>query len=403
MKNTKEQISHRWLYLIKQGVTHINARLVILLAESFSLIAFFLHGYCGGSLLVGGKESRRDGQYPMYSISDLSIRWHPDNRYLMTRFGIVSLMPGAQVAKPLRFYRLSEDTGPSFLKEGCDWDPQSDRIVFSQQLPGSSEAEIFITPVTKFTPKKVVGSSFGLYNAVPAWEPTGKRIAFLSVKKKFPNHGRLAIIHPDGSGAKILAEGFIYSERLLWSPKGHNILLTMSNLQPGNENFRTVVINVDTGHSQQVLLSGVGSNDERLGRYAGWSPDGQTIAFCADKPDIALYGDMRRGICLWHMRDHSTSVLLPPKREAPSCEYATWSPDGKYIAFLQGEVQGQTNRLAVINVRTGQVRELYPGPKDSFIGPPCWSPDGRSLAVITGDPGLILKITLDEKPHVSPL
>jgi hypothetical protein len=127
--------------------------------------------------LYGFREARRS-IYDYVPRFDYAVRWHPNNRYLLSRFGIVALAPKASIARPLRFDKIR--LRDSFMEGGCDWDPKAERLVLSR-LPGKYGAfELFLTPVAKLALTKLVGADFGAYNVCPSWEPTGERIAFLS-------------------------------------------------------------------------------------------------------------------------------------------------------------------------------------------------------------------------------
>jgi len=63
-----------------------------------------------------------------------------------------------------------------------------------------------------------------------------------------------------------------------------------------------------------------------------------------------------------------------------ACSQATWSPDGKRIAFVVMLERGESFHLYVAPTDGGKGRLLWKS--DSRIGPPIWSPDGTTLAVV---------------------
>jgi len=63
-----------------------------------------------------------------------------------------------------------------------------------------------------------------------------------------------------------------------------------------------------------------------------------------------------------------------------ACSQATWSPDGKHLAFVS-EAGGKAQfHLYVASTDGGKVRELWH--TDALLGAPVWSPDGKTLAVV---------------------
>jgi dipeptidyl aminopeptidase/acylaminoacyl peptidase len=128
-----------------------------------------------------------------------------------------------------------------------------------------------------------------------------------------------------------------------------------------------------------------------------WSPDGRRIAFLSDagkKDQLELYVVDAAGGSPPRQLTRLTGFLAEP----------TWSPDGKTVAFLftenapraagplqpmtppSGQIEQQVyeQRLAVVDVATGKVREV--SPPDLYVYEYDWSPDGAHF-VSTGAHG----------------
>jgi TolB protein len=101
------------------------------------------------------------------------------------------------------------DTSPSFSPNGA-------QIVFESDRGGSQQ--VYVMPASGGEAKRI---SFGegAY-AQPAWSPRGDYIAFTKQKG-----GRfsIGIMKPDGSGERILTEGF-HNESPTWAPNGQYIM-----------------------------------------------------------------------------------------------------------------------------------------------------------------------------------
>jgi Tol biopolymer transport system component len=115
----------------------------------------------------------------------------------------------------------------------------------------------------------------------------------------------------------------------------------------------------------------------------GWTPDGRQVI-----------------VASWNYATRQDSISLASIEAAPSAERSqriitssasagvtlgTMSPDGRWVAFRVGELEGFAPRIAVVLAsggdRTGW-RFITPGvePADK----PCWSDDGRTLYFVSG-------------------
>lgn len=98
---------------------------------------------------------------------------------------------------------------------------------------------------------------------------------------------------------------------------------------------------------------------------AVWSPDGRRIA-C--KSNIG-------GLVELVVLDPFEHTVRQMTHDSASEDEFAWSPDGREIAFTRVEGLGQN--IYVINVETGQTRQLT---NARFNFSPVWSPDGRWIA-----------------------
>jgi TolB protein len=113
-----------------------------------------------------------------------------------------------------------------------------------------------------------------------------------------------------------------------------------------------------------LRLAGIG----RPWLELAWSPDWKKIAFVAgENGDISVINADGSGL-----RNVTNTVTT-------SFDFA-WSPDGRRIAYLDYEgLRGASAPLYVVNADgTGKQRLTRPLMVD--LGPPSWSPDGRTIA-----------------------
>ncbi len=112
-----------------------------------------------------------------------------------------------------------------------------------------------------------------------------------------------------------------------------------------------------------------------------WSPDGRQLVF---------EGDGDRGSQLWVANADGTGAraLIPTPDTCPSqrCTEGiqpTWSRDGRSIAYVASTHEVGVfikSALAILDVATGQTRELY-ATTDTTLAWPSWSPDGSTIAI----------------------
>lgn len=142
------------------------------------------------------------------------------------------------------------------------------------------------------------------------------------------------------------------------SPNGKQLLYTHDGL------FRMPInggrsVNLLKGHPIEARFAGV--------NWASWSPDGKRIAF-AGQNDTRIYLMKSNGRGLRYLfRKYRTGLLHP-----------VWSPNGREIAYI--DVQKNSSLMAV-NVRTGRTRMIYPG--SGPAGTPVsfdWHPSGKRIA-----------------------
>jgi Tol biopolymer transport system component len=117
------------------------------------------------------------------------------------------------------------------------------------------------------------------------------------------------------------------------------------------------------------------TNDKYLDTDPAWSPDGNQLVFSSDRGGKLLE--------LW-IHDFRTGQDRQLTNLTTQPQAATWSPDGKRIAFFDVDGMWRAASLSVIDVATGKVTKIH----DSLFGPgaPTWSPDSKRVALAMVSP-----------------
>ena len=143
--------------------------------------------------------------------------------------GLKLAFPGQCTQQPVRIHVLNRSTGEETLSPDIadcgavlSWSPDAKQLVFAVDFPYPS---IKIWDLRSNQVKTLDSGS------APAWSPSGEWIAY------FNGSDRVKVVHPDGTGAKIIVKlpraGFIIRRQLecrallVWSPDSAHLLLNV--------------------------------------------------------------------------------------------------------------------------------------------------------------------------------
>jgi Tol biopolymer transport system component/imidazolonepropionase-like amidohydrolase len=117
------------------------------------------------------------------------------------------------------------------------------------------------------------------------------------------------------------------------------------------------------------------TKDKFLDTDPAWSPDGNQLVYSSDKGGHLLQ--------LW-IRDFKTGKDRQLTSIGTQPMGASWSPDGKRIAFFDVDAMWRAASLSVVDVASGRVTKIHA----SMFGPgnPTWSPDGKRVALAMVSP-----------------
>ena len=264
------------------------------------------------------------------------------------------------------------------------WAPNG-RVVFES----APDSEIFVRRGTRAIQLTDNDASDGAV----AWSPNGSRMAYSSGQG-----GRHAVylMRRDGAGQRELTRTTSQVQTLEWSPSGDRLLAVTGGgallVDTSSGGARLLARNADAvtwnpngreiAYIVEKTLFVVGEDGQgqrRVSTIAGFNgePDGWPSVDWSSRGQIAFTVEGRSDLAL-RIVSASGTVLHDLSGTQPS-----WSPDGRSLAYVSGDVW-------VLRSRDGKRRQLNLG---RYASSPAWARDGRSLVVRREDG--IWKVPLD--------
>lgn len=190
------------------------------------------------------------GNFPGMSFAP---RFSPDGQRV-----IMSLQEGSNsniFVMDLRSKATTRLTNTPAIDTSPCYSPDGSKICFTSDRGG--QPQIYVMPAAG-GPAQRISFGDGIYST-PVWSPTGAYIAFT---KQFSNTFAIGVMKPDGSGERILTEGFD-NEGPTFAPNGQ-VIMYFSDAQ-GGPGPSLYTINV-TGRNQQRVPTPSFASDP------AWSP-----------------------------------------------------------------------------------------------------------------------------------
>ena len=227
----------------------------------------------------------------------------------------------------------------------------------------------------------------------PRWSPDGKSLLFTSARSGKNN---LYLIRLAGGEAEQITDVKTGVGSFAWSPEGRRVAFVMRDAptdeeeknNKGKDDWRWIdeniklnrlyVINIEkdqNGKREPRRVSGDANTDNAF----DWSPDGKTIAFARTKMPKADYWTTADLL----LTDVATGQLTTLVATGAAESNPTYSPDGKWIAFITTNDPPRWagyRRIAVVSSSGGKPRLL----SETFDAGPNmidWSSDGQKFVV----------------------
>lgn len=247
----------------------------------------------------------------------------------------------------------------------------------------------------------------------PNWSRDGNWLLFNS-------RGRIWRLSVAGGGPEVIDTGFATrcNNDHGISPDGAQLVI--SDQSQGDRRSRFYILPIGGGTPKRVTEAGPSY-------WHGWSPDGQTLAYCAERngefdiytipvaggdetrltnaqglddgPDYSADGqfiyfnsDRAGRMHIWRMKPDGSQ-----QEQVTSDKWNNWfphpSPDGKWLVFLsyapdvKGHPENKDVMLRLMPVGGGEIQvlaKLFGG--QGTINVPSWSPDSRRVAFVSYQP-----------------
>jgi dipeptidyl aminopeptidase/acylaminoacyl peptidase len=329
----------------------------------------------------------------------------------------VLLAAGAQAQSPRKLTlddlnRLREVSAPEISPDGA-W------VAYTVTLPDTVKdqpnRDLWMTSWDGKRSVKLTSSPAS--EGTPRWSPDGRYLAFLSSREDSRDAAQIWLLDRAGGEAERLTDLPGGVSDYVWSPDSKRLALVATDPDPDSASSDTsrhktpppIVIDryqfkedesgylnrrrshlyvFDLARRKAEILTPGDYNEQA----AVWSPDGKSIAFVSKRR--AEFDRTNN----WDLYVVPASPGGSPRQlttfQGPDMDPGwggrppAWSPDGKYIAYVQGGplklIYYAGQKLAVVPVAGGAARVLTPT-LDRNVLSPRWSPDGSSVLFLLED------------------
>ncbi len=314
----------------------------------------------------------------------------------------------AQGARPLQasdLYRLRDVGAPRISPDGA-WIAYT--VTTTDSAKDKTDSDVWMVSWDGTRTLRLTSSPEGEGN--PRWSPDNRYLAFVSGRYESKG-GQIWLLDRAGGEAVRLTDLKGGVADYEWSPDGSRLVVISHDPDPEeskpdslkNKNPKPIVIDryafkrdyagylnrlrdhlylfdVATKKAEQLTT---GDFDDRMPR---WSPDGKRIAFVSSREGKDPDRENNSDIYIVDATPGAVPQRLTSWRGDDS--EPAWSPDGKWIAYLQGsepQLSAYTqDKIAVVSSSGGTPRYLAPT-LDRDVGELTWTPDGRTIRFVLGD------------------
>lgn len=216
---------------------------------------------------------------------------------------------------------------------------------------GKKEAQIWLADADGSNRRQI--TFVGTGNGNPAWSPDGKTLAFTTHREGDEKPFAIATLPMNGGEARLVKKHAMPILSLAWSPDGTQVAYSLP-IDPENPN--------ETPRDPKAPAK------MRLVRQNDYKLDG-----------IGYRGEIRNHLCVLDIASGESRQLTTGLHDYTN---ARWSPDGKTIAASEWHGNPLAVTLALIDPASDTITSV--GDAGFLVGPPSWSPDGKTVIFDTG-------------------
>jgi dipeptidyl aminopeptidase/acylaminoacyl peptidase len=281
--------------------------------------------------------------------------------------------------------------------------PKGDRIAYVVSTPSLTrnqhEAALYLVPSSGGAPRRLAETTRILNTPMPAprlrWAPDGARLAFLGLTAGRPQVCAVDVATGDTRALTDAPEGATGFE---WSPDGRSVAYLMRDPVAPDDKRReqemSLVIHAGAPErATRLVIQPIG--DTAAARVLtppsyyvqslSFSPDGKEIAFDAAPGGGFMSQYMTRIYTVPSAGGTPRAVVdRPGMNSTPQ-----YSPDGRRLAFITSSEKVSLmapRSLAVVDLEQASAMNIRALPlDDAWVSDATWTPDGKSLYVLTTD------------------
>lgn len=267
----------------------------------------------------------------------------------------------------------AQDTAPA-------WSPDGQRIAFLSDRSG--KPEIYVMDESGEQVRQLTDSPETNWYLPLAWSPDGATIALTgSARDQDENHARIYIVDAADPGAsRFLNTPPAKSPRWL-----DDNLLIFHSFDP-QEKSSLYVVDLETGSEQRIAPPDDSAGTPSMSIVAGFdsSPDGRQVAYLAlqyesnpDNPNLNLPAGAV--INIYDRAAGTTRTLMDIQPIPNGIHSLLWSPEGRYLAYLQDEKNNGCWTVHLLRPDNPAVTELEDLCFTMRTLDPGWTRDGEWL------------------------